>query len=130
MTAAHIPTVQGPRREAFERWRRRSRLVRRMRVVLPVLIALILASMAGFVIQATLTGAKVKPTDADAPIIGASACSCVSRCASAPAPAVPARNKGNQTAPDPRARAPRPSPPLHRPAAARSPTRSVANCIL
>jgi lipopolysaccharide export system protein LptC len=68
LTAAHIPAVQGPRREAFERWRRRSRLVRRMRVVLPVLIALILASMAGFVIQATLTGAKVKPSDADAPI--------------------------------------------------------------
>ena len=52
----------------FERWRRRSRLVRRLRVVLPAVIGVILLVMVGFVIQSTLAGAKDKPQDADAPI--------------------------------------------------------------
>jgi lipopolysaccharide export system protein LptC len=71
LTAANIPAPSGahaPRREAFERWRKRSRLIRRLRIILPVCIALILASMAGFVIHATVAGAKAKPADADAPI--------------------------------------------------------------
>jgi lipopolysaccharide export system protein LptC len=73
MTVADIPAAPGsqgqaPRREAFERWRRRSRRIRRLRIILPVIIALILASMAGFVIHATLVGAKARPADADAPI--------------------------------------------------------------
>lgn len=65
---APIAAARGPRREAFERWRRRSRIIRRLRVVLPALIGLILASMAGFVIHATVVGSKAKPTAADAPI--------------------------------------------------------------
>jgi len=65
---APIAAARGPRREAFERWRRRSRIIRRLRVALPVLIGLILASMAGFVIHATVVGSKAKPTAADAPI--------------------------------------------------------------
>ncbi len=68
MSASHIAEARGPRREAFDSWRKRSRLVRRMRIVLPVLIGLIVASMVGFVIQASVVGQKVKSNDADAPI--------------------------------------------------------------
>lgn len=68
MSVSHIAEARGPRREAFDSWRRRSRLVRRMRVILPVCIGLILTSMVGFVIQATVVGQKVKTNDADAPI--------------------------------------------------------------
>lgn len=68
MSVSHIAEAKGPRREAFDSWRKRSRLVRRMRVILPVCIALIMASMVGFVIQATVVGQKVKTNDADAPI--------------------------------------------------------------
>lgn len=68
MSVSHIAEAKGPRREAFDSWRRRSRLVRRMRVILPVCIGLIMASMVGFVIQATVVGQKVKSNDADAPI--------------------------------------------------------------
>ncbi len=68
MSVSHIAEAKGPRREAFESWRKRSRLVRRMRVILPVCIALIMASMVGFVIQAGVVGQKVKSNDADAPI--------------------------------------------------------------
>ena len=67
MTAAHI-NVQGPRRVQFEKWRRRSRLIRRLRVILPAGIGLVLATMAGFVIHTSLVGVKVTASDADAPI--------------------------------------------------------------
>ncbi len=52
----------------FERWRQRSRLILRLRILLPVAIGLILLSLVGFVVQSTLAGAGAKPQDADAPI--------------------------------------------------------------
>ena len=52
----------------FELWRRRSRLIRRLRVLLPAAIGVILLSLAGFIAQSTLAGAGPKPQDADAPI--------------------------------------------------------------
>jgi len=59
---------RGPRRDAFEAWRRRSRLIRRLRLAIPAAILLILALMGGFVVRSTLLGSKSKPVDADAPI--------------------------------------------------------------
>lgn len=52
----------------FERWRRRSLLVRRLRVILPTLIGMILASMVGFVLHTTFLGRDAAPREADAPI--------------------------------------------------------------
>lgn len=57
-----------PRLEVFDRWRRRSRLIRRLRVILPALIGLILITMAGFMVRTTLMGEKAKPVDTQAPI--------------------------------------------------------------
>ena len=57
-----------PRLEVFDRWRRRSRLIRQLRVILPTLIGLILITMAGFVVRTTLMGEKAKPVDTQAPI--------------------------------------------------------------
>src|SRR5258708_10243368 len=50
-----------------------------------------------------IAAAMVPDTDAEAPIIGATACSWVTRCASAPAAAVTARNRKNRIAPKRRA---------------------------
>ena len=52
-----------------------------------------------------IAAAIVPDTDAEAPIIGAIACSWVRRCASAPAAAVTAMNRKNRTAPNRRASA-------------------------
>lgn len=69
MTAADIAALPAAaRRRDFERWRRRSRLVRRLRVVLPALIALILAGMIGVIVYRTVTGATARAADDDAPI--------------------------------------------------------------
>jgi lipopolysaccharide export system protein LptC len=65
MTAAAMP-VGG--RQDFRRWRRRSRLIRRLRVILPLVIAAILAAMAGFVIRTTIVGVTAQPSNPDAPI--------------------------------------------------------------
>src|SRR4030088_843484 len=56
--------------------------------------------------KANRIAAAIAPdTDAEAPIIGATACSWVTRCASAPAAAVTAMNRKNLTAPNRRASA-------------------------
>ncbi|MDO8379800.1 LPS export ABC transporter periplasmic protein LptC [Phenylobacterium sp.] len=68
MTAAFAEGTYPQLSADFERWRKRSRLIRRLRVILPAIIGLILLSMAGFVIQTTIAGSKDKPQDADAPI--------------------------------------------------------------
>src|ERR1700692_2820551 len=47
-----------------------------------------------------IAAAMVPDTDADAPIIGATACSWVTRCASAPATAITDRNRKNLEAPN------------------------------
>ncbi|WP_374532902.1 LPS export ABC transporter periplasmic protein LptC [Phenylobacterium sp.] len=64
--AAAVPAQ--PHGRDFERWRRRSRLIRRLRVILPALIALILLAMAGFVLHTTFLGRDAAPREADAPI--------------------------------------------------------------
>ena len=61
-------TVQPPVRSDFERWRRRSRLIRRLRVILPTLIVAILAALLGFIVHTTFLGREAKPREADAPI--------------------------------------------------------------
>ena len=52
-----------------------------------------------------IAAAIVPDTDAEAPIIGATACSWVTRCASAPAAAVTAMKRKNRIAPNRRASA-------------------------
>lgn len=69
MSAPEISIVAAPDRQAnFARWRRRSRLVRTMRVVLPVLIALVLAGLVGAMIYNALNAAPSQPRDTNAPI--------------------------------------------------------------
>ncbi|MDP3853030.1 LPS export ABC transporter periplasmic protein LptC [Phenylobacterium sp.] len=67
MNAATISAEPGQRRD-FARWRRRSRLIRRLRILLPAAIALILLSMAGFVVHATVMGGRAPPSEGDEPI--------------------------------------------------------------
>ena len=61
-------SVRTDARGDFQRWRRRSRLVRRLRVILPALIALILLSMLGFVLRTTFLGRDSARQAPDAPI--------------------------------------------------------------
>lgn len=69
MTAPDLPVTAPPgRRAAIERWRRRSRLVRSVRIALPAAIALILAGLAASVGYNALVGAPEQAQDADAPI--------------------------------------------------------------
>ncbi|WP_300575476.1 LPS export ABC transporter periplasmic protein LptC [Phenylobacterium sp.] len=53
---------------AMGRWRRRSQLILRLRVVLPAIIAVIVLSLAGMVTYNTLAGAPAEPEESDAPI--------------------------------------------------------------
>ena len=66
MTAAALPDVHI--RSDFDRWRRRSKLLRRLRVILPATIGVILLGMAGFVVQTTVLGREASPAKTDAPI--------------------------------------------------------------
>jgi lipopolysaccharide export system protein LptC len=71
MTAAHAPhpeTLAEPRRADFERWRRRSRLIRTLRVVLPSLIALIFAGLIGSVAWSTFNAQPRAAKVGDEPI--------------------------------------------------------------
>jgi len=43
-------------------------MIRRLRIILPALIVLIVAAMGGFVVQATVMGGRAKPAEADEPI--------------------------------------------------------------
>ncbi|WP_332766215.1 LPS export ABC transporter periplasmic protein LptC [Phenylobacterium sp.] len=67
MTDAAISAAPGSRRD-FARWRRRSRMIRRLRVLLPGAIALILLTMGGFVVHATVMGGRAAPAEDDEPI--------------------------------------------------------------
>ena len=62
------PHSSPPRRTSILRWRRRSRVVKGLRIVLPGLIGVILASLAGSVAYSTLAGAKAAPGRASDPI--------------------------------------------------------------
>jgi len=69
MSAAHQPGVPEPlRRPDFLRWRRHSRLIRRLRVALPIAIGLILGSLVGLVAYNALHEAAVRPAEAETPI--------------------------------------------------------------
>jgi len=71
MTAADAPhpeTLAEPRRADFERWRRRSRLVRTLRVALPALIALIFAGLIGSVAWSTFNAQPRSARTGDEPI--------------------------------------------------------------
>ena len=53
---------------AMDRWRRRSQLIRRLRVVLPAIIGVIVISLAGMVTYNSLAVGGAEPEEADAPI--------------------------------------------------------------
>jgi lipopolysaccharide export system protein LptC len=56
-------------RDDFRRWKRRSRLIRALRVALPAAIAAVIAAMLFFVVQNAIAGARGQPqNDPDAPI--------------------------------------------------------------
>jgi lipopolysaccharide export system protein LptC len=57
-----------PRRPDFERWRRRSRLIHILRVVLPVVIAAIFAVLIGYVVWGAAVGREAQTAEGDAPI--------------------------------------------------------------
>src|SRR5262245_38282552 len=57
-----------PPTEGIERWRRRSRRIRLLRVALPTLIGLMLLGLAGSVAYNTFTAATAPPKDSDEPI--------------------------------------------------------------
>lgn len=65
----HLSIAAAPdRRAQVRRWRRRSRVVRAMRIVLPALIGLILAGLAAAVAYNALTAAPGQPKDTATPI--------------------------------------------------------------
>lgn len=71
MTAAHAPLSTAPaqhRRADFERWRRRSRLIRTLRVVLPATIALIFLGLVGSVAWSTFNAQPRSARAGDEPI--------------------------------------------------------------
>lgn len=69
MTAPDLSLVAAPSRRApIERWRRRSRVIRVLRVTLPALIGLILAGMAGSVAYNTLRASPSQPKESNEPI--------------------------------------------------------------
>ena len=69
MSVSHIVVTAPPdRREQVLRWRRRSRIIRVLRIALPVLIGLILLALAGAVAFNTLTAQPVQPRETSAPI--------------------------------------------------------------
>lgn len=69
MTAATFPvSSQEAVQKDFRRWRRRSRFIRQLRILLPAAIGLILATLAGFIVHTTVAGVQAAPSEADAPI--------------------------------------------------------------
>ncbi|ACG76586.1 conserved hypothetical protein [Phenylobacterium zucineum HLK1] len=69
MTASHASIdATPPRRADFERWRRRSKLIRLLRVLLPALIALIFLGLAGSVVWSTFSSQPQRAASGDEPI--------------------------------------------------------------
>lgn len=69
MTASDLAAFAAPpRHRGLERWRRRSRLVRLLRIVLPGAIFLILAGLAGAVAYNSVTAGPPEVASQDAPI--------------------------------------------------------------
>lgn len=67
MTAAHTFNADA-RRADFERWRKRSRLIRTLRIVLPAVIALIFAGLVGSVVWNTFNAQPKSARAGDEPI--------------------------------------------------------------
>lgn len=65
--SAAVATPAG-RRPDFLRWRRRSRLIRALRVLLPISIGLIFATLAGFVVRGTISGGPAHAVEDESPI--------------------------------------------------------------
>lgn len=69
MTALQIPNAAIEiRRGDFERWRRRSRLIHRLRVAFPMMIVLILGGLAGAIIENAIRGKPLQVEEEAAPI--------------------------------------------------------------
>ena len=69
MTAPDLSIIPGPdRRAGFERWRRRSRLIHLLRLLLPALIGLIILSLVGAVVWNTIHAEPEQTRDPNAPI--------------------------------------------------------------
>jgi lipopolysaccharide export system protein LptC len=73
MSAAHAPRSEPPteaeRREAdFERWRRRSRLIRSLRIALPAAIAVIFLGLVGSVVWSSFSAQPKAARGGDEPI--------------------------------------------------------------
>jgi lipopolysaccharide export system protein LptC len=69
VTASHAPLDARPARRAdFERWRRRSRTIRTLRVLLPALIVVIFLGLAGSVAWSTLRAQPTSIQGRDEPI--------------------------------------------------------------
>lgn len=66
MSLTDIALLNAPRRlDSIQRWRRRSRVIHLLRIVLPALIALILLGLAGSVVVNTLAGDRRQTGPAD-----------------------------------------------------------------
>jgi lipopolysaccharide export system protein LptC len=66
VTLAHVPPIDAPPRSAsIRRWKRRSRLIKALRILLPALIFLTLASLAACVAYNTFARAPNAPTSSD-----------------------------------------------------------------
>jgi lipopolysaccharide export system protein LptC len=68
MTSALDSSLPEPRRVDFERWRRRSRLIRALRVLLPATIALIFIGLVGSVAWSTFNAQPKSARGGDEPI--------------------------------------------------------------
>jgi lipopolysaccharide export system protein LptC len=69
MTASHLAIdAASDRREQVLRWRRRSRMVRAMRIILPAVIGLIMLFLVGAVAYNALTIQPAQPRETSAPI--------------------------------------------------------------
>lgn len=69
MSAPHLAAFAPPdRRAQAEQWRRRSKRVRLLRLLLPGVIGLILAGLAGAVLRNALTAQPAQPKETSSPI--------------------------------------------------------------
>jgi lipopolysaccharide export system protein LptC len=68
MSALALDSATVDPAQAMARWRRRSRLIRRLRILLPATIAVIVLSLSGMVVYRSLVAPAAKPAEADAPI--------------------------------------------------------------
>lgn len=69
MSAPDLSLIAPPaRRAGVERWRRRSRLIQRLRIILPVMIILIFAGLTASMVYNTLTATPIQPGNSNEPI--------------------------------------------------------------